>query len=130
MPRLVAFGCSYTFGEGLPDTYPIPELHKDRVPSLQAWPAHLGKKLNLESINYGWGGSGNAEILLRLLKTKIYSDDIVVIQWSHFTRLDFYQIVNKYGDGQRVYESGATYNKHKLLVAKMKLEDKFWIENM
>ena len=130
MPRLITFGCSYTFGEGLPDTYSLSENVSERIASTYAWPAHLGKRLNIETINNAGGGSGNLEILLNIFKFKFYFDDIVIIQWSKFTKIDFYQATSVYGDGKRVNPTGSTAGKHKLLLAKMKIEDEFWLTNI
>lgn len=84
MPRLVAFGCSYTQGSSLDDNYQFPPY--PAVPSIFAWPQVLANLLGLECKNYAVGGSGNLEILWELLKKNVSSNDIVLLGWSHFNR--------------------------------------------
>lgn len=74
MNRLVAFGCSYTAGDGLLD------------PAREAWPAVLGKLLDLETVNLAVPGSGNLEILWKILQTDFQQNDRCFIMWSHFGR--------------------------------------------
>jgi hypothetical protein len=82
MSRLVAFGCSYTFGDSLPDC--VSAWHSP--PSEYAWPAVLGKCLNLPSVNKGSSGAGNLEILWNILNFEFQPTDICIIMWSHFSR--------------------------------------------
>jgi hypothetical protein len=74
MPRLVAFGCSYTYGKDL------------EKPSQDSWPAVLAGFLNLECVNQSIVGAGNLEILWNILNFDFQADDQVFIMWSHFTR--------------------------------------------
>lgn len=86
--RLVAFGCSYTYGESLPDcldtfnnpNIPIPQ------PSRLSWASVLAKKLNLQCLNKGVCGASNKEIQHNILEAKLYKDDTVVILWTHNDR--------------------------------------------
>lgn len=110
MPRLVAFGCSYTFGQALPDVHPLP-LPPDRVPSKLAWPSILANKLGYDCVNKGIPGSGNFEILLRIFQEKYQPDDVVVIGWSHFTRHDFYKIIDKNYSGKRILDKDPDFKK-------------------
>lgn len=85
MKRLVAFGCSYTFGHGLVDCI------KDKVgpgpnPSKFAWPSLLANKLDRQCINLSWPGSSNFEILNRILNFEFEPDDLVVVMWSFWGR--------------------------------------------
>lgn len=109
MPRLVTFGCSYTFGDGLPDVYP-PKI-EDQAPSNFAWPKILADKLGYVCLNRGVPGSGNLEILLRVFKESYEPTDIVVIGWSHFTRYDFYKIIGKNHNGVRIYPKHSDFKK-------------------
>lgn len=90
MPRLVTFGCSYTYGIGLNDIYNVPM--KLSQPSKYAWPSCLAKQLNFEVCNLSKGGSGNAEIFHKILTTSFNEDDLVVIMWSHFVRYDHFSM--------------------------------------
>ena len=87
MPRLVTFGCSHTFGVGLPDIHP-----NNDSPSAMAWPSLLAKMLNREVQNEAVGGSGNAEIFDKIIRYKFLPDDMVIIMWSHFVRLEHFKI--------------------------------------
>lgn len=85
MTRLIAFGCSITYGAGLPDCivddgYPGPE------PSVYAWPSCLGSLLGKDVINNSAPGSSNLQILNSILNFKFSKDDQVVIMWSYIDR--------------------------------------------
>jgi hypothetical protein len=74
MTRLVAFGCSYTYGKDLED------------PETESWPAILAALLETEHTNQSVVGAGNLEILWNILHFDFRPTDRVVIMWSHFTR--------------------------------------------
>jgi|LauGreStaDraftv2_3_1035109.scaffolds.fasta_scaffold00190_8 hypothetical protein len=78
--RLVAFGCSFTYGDALPDTWPVHEL--GQTSSKFAWPAVLGKLLEVEVDNRGRSGASNFEILFNILNYDFKSTDVVIIMWS------------------------------------------------
>ena len=71
--RLISFGCSYTYGEGLSD-------------KSDAWPFVLGNLMSIKVINQAISGSGNLEILWNILNYKFEFDDLCVVMWSHFSR--------------------------------------------
>lgn len=83
--RLVAFGCSNTYGHGLPDCH-IPPNEHGKLPSKQAWPSLLANDLNLELDNQGVPGASNLEILHNILHYDFKNDDLVVIMWSYVGR--------------------------------------------
>lgn len=83
--RLVTFGCSLTYGQGLADCH-IPPHSSGPHPSKFAWPKILANKLNLECVNLSKPGASNKEIWKIILDTQLYSDDLVIIHWSHFDR--------------------------------------------
>ena len=74
MPRLVTFGCSFTYGAGLED------------PVTQSWPAVLGRLTNRTIVNNGNIGSSNLEILSCILDFNFQKDDLVVIGWTYCNR--------------------------------------------
>lgn len=79
--KLYCFGCSLTYGQGLED------CHRDiSKPSNFAWPAVLGKMLDIEVINKGDPGASNKQIWKTVVETEIQETDAVVIQWSHIDR--------------------------------------------
>lgn len=91
MPRLVSFGCSYTFGSAMPDAWPV--KLSSRIPSSYAWPKLLANKLNYDVLNLGFGGAGNLEILWNIMSTDFIQDDLVIILWTHFTRLEHFKFI-------------------------------------
>lgn len=109
MARLITFGCSFTAGIGLPDIYP----RHDTTSSL-GWPALLGKKLNLELVNKGKGGTGNLEILCNILNTDFEDTDTVVILWSSFLRHDRFVIDSDLKSGSRMSEEEFLLNVFKI----------------
>ena len=83
--KLIAIGCSYT------EHY----LRSDRSPDIDhdfpRWPQHLADKLDMECVNLGQCGSGNKQILSKIINTVLTEKNIgiVVVMWSQFQRLDF-----------------------------------------
>lgn len=118
MPKLFAFGCSFTVGQGLPDIYP------EVKPSVLSWPTVLGNMLDYEVVNNGIPGAGNAEIAASILRTDFKKDDLCVILWSHFTRYDYF-----------VYRSDLTgnsiwgRNEFKNMLAREPIEERWWNEH-
>lgn len=101
MPRLLTFGCSHVYGNGLPDCF-IDINTPGPNPSKFAWPQLLADKLGYECLNLAVPGSGNLHILMNLLRTEFKKDDLVVLGFSYFTRFNTYQIVDLEGRGQVV----------------------------
>ena len=88
MARLIAFGCSFTYGHGLPDCAIGNDAGPE--PSQHSWPALLADKLGRSVVNMSRPGSGNTEILWKLINFDFEPDDLCVIMWSYFTRSEFY----------------------------------------
>lgn len=84
MSRLVAFGCSITYGQGLPDCLEVNKF--GHIPSKFSWPTLTANKLSLDVVNHGMTGASNKRILLNVLNVDIKSDDIVVFLWSYTCR--------------------------------------------
>jgi len=87
--KLKSFGCSFIFGTDLADD------GRDGLyatPSQLTWPAHLAKNLNLEYECHARPGSGNLQILERLLNQidSSTSADLFVIGWTWMDRFDHY----------------------------------------
>lgn len=82
MPKLFAFGCSYTYGYSLEDNY------EDSVtkPSNLAWPKLVASELGIECINKGVTGASNTKILVETLDSTFEKDDIVIFLWSYMHR--------------------------------------------
>jgi len=89
MSRLIAFGCSFTYGHGLPDCLLANNEPGDQ-PSKFSWPYELGKLTNRQVLNLSVPGSSNQEILKRILSTEYMPDDLAVILWTHYSRDELY----------------------------------------
>jgi hypothetical protein len=89
VPRLVAFGCSNTFGHGMIDCWNDKLKQPGISPSKYAWPSILGKNLGLDVVNLSRCGASNREIWWNLVNTKFQSADTVVILWSYTARYCF-----------------------------------------
>ena len=74
MTRLVAFGCSHTYGENC----------SDRIQN--CWPAQLAQKWQINFVNNGVNGASAKEISNYILNYELNSNNIVIILWSHWTR--------------------------------------------
>lgn len=80
MPRLVAFGCSQTYGHGLPDCED-PNLN-DTKPSQHAWPYLIDQNC----VNLAEPGGSNKLAVYRALKFDWQKDDIGVFVWTYINR--------------------------------------------
>lgn len=107
--RLVAFGCSLTYGDELSDC--VNKTCGESLPSEYAWPSILAKDIDRECVNMGYMGASNS-MIVRLVSRYLYDrnnlmeydwinqpkryaarvkeDDIVVIQWTAFDRMEFF----------------------------------------
>lgn len=90
MSRLIASGCSYTYGHGLSDcdygglnTEDDSAIH---TASLFAWPQLAATRLGVECVNLAQPGQGNKYICHSILSYQIEPGDIVVPAWSFFSR--------------------------------------------
>ena len=83
MLRLITFGCSYTYGEGLSDVKKSILGGNPINQSKLGWASLLSQKLNLELVNISYPGTSNTEILYNILTFDFKSTDIVVIMWTH-----------------------------------------------
>lgn len=94
MDRLVAFGCSHTFGQALPDC----DFDYGMVPpSKLSWPFKLGEMLKIDVHNAAIPGASNKQIMNQILTFPFKNTDTAIVLWSYadrFTILD--QDRNKY----------------------------------
>ena len=103
--RIMAFGCSITYGEGLIDAQEkSPDLkkliHEGMPPksSKYAWPAALGVTLDCDVKNFGYPGTSNKNICNIVIQQKYKKNDIAVILWTNFSRTTFNTEKNKWFD--------------------------------
>ena len=85
MDRLVTFGCSYTYGHGLPDCI-TDHGGAGKIPSKFAWPHLLAKKLDKELYNAGIPGASNKLIMDTVINFPFKPTDTVVILWTYLSR--------------------------------------------
>lgn len=77
MSRIVAFGCSHTYGLELPDCLTIND-----PPSKMSFSSIIGKRLGFEVLNRSDTGASQRQISATVLDTEFYNDDIVIIHWT------------------------------------------------
>jgi len=118
MGRLIAFGCSLTFGLTLPDKYPYQEHY---MASDYAWPSVLAKRLNLEVINKSIPAAGQTEILASILNFNFQENDTCIVMWSYFDRLDFYKFIEP-TVGIRIDENNKLHRTYVLLTDKYQFD--------
>ena len=93
--RLIAFGCSNTYGEGLEDCWIKGPGSK---PSKFAWPSVLGTLIEVdEVINVSAPGISNKRIWRDALNFDYRDNDIVFLHWTFVDRDCFFGIVPKIG---------------------------------
>jgi hypothetical protein len=73
--RLLTVGDSFTYGEELSD-------------ATKSWPNVLGQYLGYEVTNLGQPGSGNTQIIRKVVEN-IHNYDLIIIAWSHYARIEF-----------------------------------------
>jgi len=84
--RLLAFGCSLTYGHGLSDCFDKVTNGAGKSPSAFSWPALVAQKMDRTIVNLSNPGASNKEIWYRIVNTEFTADDLVFILWSHFDR--------------------------------------------
>jgi len=85
--RLIAFGCSHTFGEALFDNHP-----KNENPSQYAWRNILANKLNLKCLNLAERGSSNIRMWYRASNFSWEDSDIAIFMWTYPERTQFFEL--------------------------------------
>jgi hypothetical protein len=94
MSRLIVFGCSHTYGHGLPDCYRTPTESSPYTSGLQpsnlGWPNELAKLMNINTvINQSRAGASNKEIWQKIINFPFKRDDIVFTLWTYPSRFCF-----------------------------------------
>jgi hypothetical protein len=84
--RIIAFGCSYTYGHGLSDCLDDDKITQGLTHSNLAYPSILAEKLNCDYINLGKSGNSNKEIWYDVVNFDFQKNDIAVITWTYFSR--------------------------------------------
>lgn len=117
--RLIAFGCSYTYGHGLPDCldnhgHPGPNYSKLAFPSLVA------KKLNCDYVNLAKSGNSNKEIWHDVLNFHFQKNDIAIITWTYYSRFCIIKNsgikrINPWKDQEKIFYMNYS-NRHDMLL--------------
>lgn len=97
MKRLITFGCSLTYGQGLPDCHVDPH-YPGLTPSKFAWPEIVAEGLNRKCINTSTPGSSNKRIWYNIINFKFKPDDIVIVLWSWGERFAILKDKNSVND--------------------------------
>lgn len=83
--RLVAFGCSFTYGHGLPDC-----VGPNNAPlnnrSEYAWPTLVANKLGVDCSNQSLCGSSNQRIAHSVKQFSFAPGDLCIVLWSYVDR--------------------------------------------
>ena len=86
MSRLVAFGCSVTYGHGLEDCIASDGIGAGSIPSKFSLPSILADKMNLDCDNRAVCGLSNLGIVDKILNYSFNEDDMIIIMWTFFER--------------------------------------------
>lgn len=101
MARIVTFGCSNTYGEGLEKRITTHYDSLKEPASKYAWPQILGNLLgNSNVINRAEPGSSNKHIWDRVLTFDYEKDDTVIIHWTFADRDCVFGLYPKIGPWQ------------------------------
>ena len=110
--KLVVFGCSFTFGHGLPDCVSEDGTGPGTQPSKMAWSNHLktfGKFHSLD--NKGIPGASNKIILNEIVNYDFNEPTVVIVLWSNFERKTIFKEYIPYDKSSRI---GGSFSDHKL----------------
>lgn len=97
MNRLVVFGCSHAYGQGLSDCWDSKRQIAGPQPSLLSWPGQLVTLLketynpNMLLVNKSGPGYSNKEIMHSILLFNFQAGDICVIMWTYPNRSSVFQ---------------------------------------
>ena len=116
MNRLIAFGCSHTFGHGLSDCWIEKEKTHGVYPSKYAWPTILARHMNRFPVNMGICGAAANQISNNIVRYNYRKNDIVVVLWTHTNR---HSVVYQNGSASQMSAYAATLNK----------KSKIWLKN-
>jgi hypothetical protein len=118
--RIIAFGCSYTYGHGLPDCLDDDKVTQGSEPSKLAFPSLLANKLNYKCINLGKSGNSNKEIWHDILNFKFQQNDIAIITWTYFSRFciiksDNIRRINPWKEEEKLFYMNYS-NRHDMIL--------------
>lgn len=94
MNRLIAFGCSHTWGDYLTEDHNR-EINRDAPPHKESWPYVLGEILQRDVINISFVSESNKAISHKIFNFNFQSTDVVVPLWTHLGRHCVIQKINE-----------------------------------
>lgn len=117
--RLIAFGCSMTFGHGLKDCYNVSNRFPSTIPSIYAWPNKLADLLEIDVvINKADSGVSNKYIWHEIVNFKYEPTDIVFVCWTYSDRTciidgpDVVKEINNIGPWRQHDKKSMLYYNH------------------
>jgi hypothetical protein len=118
--RIIAFGCSYTYGHGLSDCLKNDKITQGSNPSKLAFPSLLAKQLDCQTVNLGKSGNSNKEIWHDILNFKFQEEDIAVITWTYFSRFciiksDIIKRINPWKEEEKLFYMNYS-NRHDMML--------------
>lgn len=105
MEQIVAYGCSHTYGHGLPDCYDPVNHAPGPAPSKLGWVAQLGNLTGLPVFNYSDPGASIKEVTLRALKFPPKTNSIVLVHWPHFSRTGILNVFEEHFNIDKIHVS-------------------------
>jgi hypothetical protein len=96
--QLITYGCSHTYGQGLPDCVNESDvLQAGPDPSALAWPSILRQLLKIKHLdNRSIPGASNKMIAHRIFNSTFNEGDVVVVLWTRLARQTIYKSKDKY----------------------------------
>ena len=110
MSRVIAFGCSNTYGHGLPDCHIEPDHAGDAL-SVYAFPQLIADRLGYECINKSAPGGSNRRMWYNIINHRFAPGDLVLCHWSFINRYTYFS------DKGEVQNLGMWSNTHKVVKA-------------
>lgn len=86
MARFITFGCSITYGEGLPDCVSENRLWAGPEPSKISWASLLANNYRAEMVNLSLPGASNFYISNKILEFNWQPGDIALVLFTYFHR--------------------------------------------
>lgn len=131
MTRLVAFGCSHTYGDGLPDCVAWNDGKQvaGTASSKHVWAQLLADKLGIECVNLSEPGSSNYRICMKIINHAWQNDDIAVILWSYPQRDTLINDDGKFFDVRPILMSDMTVRKYFELHSNNDMQLKTWMHH-
>tara|TARA_B100001287_G_scaffold48173_1_gene37177 strand:- start:731 stop:1495 length:765 start_codon:yes stop_codon:yes gene_type:complete len=127
--RLAVFGCSFTYGHGLPDCIGPDFTGPGEQPSKMGWPNHLKTRLQFTGLdNMAVPGASNKMIADEIVNYEIKEPTVAVILWSNFERKTIFKEELTKKNKKRLYPGADSPRLHMMpmFIHKDHMPDSFW----